>query len=85
MIKHGLKKHGLRKHGLIEDTLKLSHTLGHVSELAPLQPSQILSYPFSLKQAFLTLKKTYHNADEATLTEKAKKLKSLFSRNKLKL
>ena len=37
------------------------------------------------KQAFFTLKETNHNADKATLTEKTKKLNSLFSRNKLKL
>ena len=86
LIKHGLIKHGLIKHGLIKDVLKLSHTLGHVSELAPLQPSQILSYPFNPKQAFLTLiKKTHHNADKGKFTEKTKKLKSLFSRNKLKI
>ena len=58
--------------------------LGHVRDLAPLQPSQTLTYPFSPKQAFLTIKKTHLNAEKATLTEKTKKLNSLFSRNKLK-
>ena len=49
---HGLIICGVIKHRLIKDTLKLSHTLGHGSDLASLQPSQILSYPFSPKQAF---------------------------------
>ena len=42
-------------------------TLGHVRDLAPLQPSLTLTYPFSPKQAFLTIKKTHLNAEKATL------------------
>ena len=41
--------------------------LGHVHDLAPLQPSQTLTYQFSPKQAFLTIKKTHLNAEKATL------------------
>ena len=47
-----------------KDTFKLSHALGHVSDLVLLQPSQVLSYPFSPIKAFLTLKKVQQNEDE---------------------
>ena len=52
----------------IDETLSNSLTpLGYVRDLAPLQPSQILTYPFSPKQAFLTIKKTHLKTDKATL------------------
>ena len=42
-----------------------SHTLRHVNNPASLQPSQILSYPFSPKKSVFDLKeKTEHNADQ---------------------
>jgi len=62
MIKYGLDWidktwTGLtKKNGLMKDTLTLSRTLGHVSDLAPLQPSQILSCPVQPKTSVFHLK-----------------------------
>ena len=46
-------------------SLKLSQTLGNASDFASLLSSEILSFPFTHKLAFLTFKKTQNNADQS--------------------